>query len=72
MRASPLKVLPTPIPAWAAVPRDLEGGDADGSCSAAVTVLIAEIAGNAVVDDGDEVEVVEEEEEEEEERNDEK
>ena len=54
MRASPLKVLPMPISACAAIPRDLEGDDADGNCAAAVTVVIAENAGNTVSDDDDE------------------
>ena len=51
MRASPLKVLPIPIPAWAALPRELEEDDADGSCTAPVTVVISEIAGVPVCDD---------------------
>ena len=51
MRASPLKVLPTPIPAWAAAPRDLDDDDVDGSCAAVNTVVIAEIAGDTSGDD---------------------
>lgn len=58
MRASPLKVPPMPIPARAAVPRDLDGDDADGSCAAVVTVIVAKIGGDSVGDgdNGDEVE----------------
>ena len=60
MRASPLKVLPTPIPAWAAVPRDLDDDDIGGSCAAVVTVVIAEIAGDTFGDDDEEGEEEEE------------
>ncbi len=51
MKASPLKEPPIPIPACAAIPRDLDDVEAEDSCAAVVKVVNADIFGGTFVGD---------------------